>query len=176
MRRDQEFLSKNQFLTFKSKHHQKTFGIYSFSSIHSYNSIVFCHWCTTYTYHISYHIISHIVSYHSYHSVLSLSSHPTLSNKSLFTADWSPSGPPWPSSRTPSQCSPGWEARLRLEDKHHHEIFSNWWTISYLTDRAVWLLGLRTVGCTSRDETLVGRHLCRHPPCPPQDRPTWTSR
>lgn len=173
MRRDQEFLSKNQFLTFKSKHHQKTFGIYSFSSIHSYKSIVFCHWCTTYTYHI---ILYHIVSYHSYHSVLSGSSRPSLSNKSLFTADWSPSGPPWPSSRTPSQCSPGWEAPLRLQDKHHHEIFSNWWTIFYLTGRAVWLLGLRTVGCTSRDETLVGRHLCRHRPCPPQDRPTWTSR
>ena len=58
MRRDQEFLSKNQFLTFKSKHHQKTFGIYSFSSIHSYKSIVFCHWCTTYI--ISYHIVSFI--------------------------------------------------------------------------------------------------------------------
>ena len=55
---DQEFWSKNQFLTFKSKHHQKTFGIYSFSSIHSYKSIVFCHWCTTYI--ISYHIVSFI--------------------------------------------------------------------------------------------------------------------
>ena len=42
MIRDQEFLSKNQFLTFKSKHHHQTFGIYSFSIIHfSYKSVKF---------------------------------------------------------------------------------------------------------------------------------------
>ena len=81
MRRDQEFLSKNQFLTFKSKHHQKTFGIYSFSSIHSYKSIVFCHWCTTYI--ISYHIIS----YHSYHSVQFFQSSNSLTNLYLLLTD-----------------------------------------------------------------------------------------
>ena len=54
MRRDQEFLSKNQFLTFKSKHHHKTFGIYSFSIIHSYKCVRF----TSLVHYISYHFIS----------------------------------------------------------------------------------------------------------------------
>ena len=166
MRRDQEFLSKNQFLTFKSKHHQKTFGIYSFSSIHSYKSIVFCHWCTT------YHIISYRnISFISFSSVQSLQSSNSPTHLYLLLTDL-------------LLCHHGHHLGLLLNvvrvERHRSSYNTNispglpsrWRFISYLRGRAGWLLGLRTVGCTSRDETLVGRHLCRHPPCPPQDRPT----
>ena len=166
MRRDQEFLSKNQFLTFKSKHHQKTFGIYSFSSIHSYKSIVFCHWCTTYL-NISYHI----VSYHSYHSVQSSNSPRHLLY--LLLTDL-------------LLCHHGHHLGLLLNvvrverDRGSYKIQTSVLRSalsppslgSYLRDRAVWRQGLRTVGCTLMDETLGGRHLCPRHPCPRQDHPT----
>ena len=166
MRRDQEFLSKNQFLTFKSKHHQKTFGIYSFSSIHSYKSIVFCHWCTN----ISYHIIS----YHSYHSVhFSRSSRPTLRYLLLTDLLLSHHG-----------HHLGLLLNVVRVERHRSSYNTNispglpsrWRFISYLRGRAGWLLGLRTVGCTSRDETSGGRRLGRRHPCPRPGHPTWTSR
>ena len=160
MIRDQEFLSKNQFLTFKSKHHHQTFGIYSFSIIHfSYKSVKFM----SLVRYISSCIISII---HQVSQVLSTHGDSLLLTDLLLGHHGQYLRLLLDVVRVEGDrgsCNTRISPLARDKDK---------W--SYLRGRAVWRPGLQTVGCTSRDETSAERLLCRHHPCPltRPDRPT----